>query len=190
MPCRGAHSQLGFVGKDQSQPNDHSTPIDLKSMPVPAPAGAEGAAGLRSMADETARTELLLSKMLSMAEQMLAETGEFSPFGGAVKSSGDIITMGGYVGLEHPPPEDVIDLLVRGFREGADKGEFVATALIYDARVTPSDHANPADAIVVELEHSDGHARTEVFPYKMSKGRPNLGSSFSLEHSRTIFQRR
>ena len=139
------------------------------------------------MTTAKAQAEALLNEVLPLAEQMLAEYGEFLPYAGATRPSGEGVSISGYDGREHPPSKDIIDLLANGLREGAASGEYIATALVYDVRVTPPGASEPTDAIAVELEHRDGYAVTVFFPYALRNGQPMLAVSFATAKSRSIF---
>lgn len=139
------------------------------------------------MATAKAEAEILLNAVLPFAEQMLGECGEFFPYAGALRPSGEVVSINGYDGRDHPPSRDVIDLLANGLRQGASSGEYVATALVYDVRVTPPSVTEPSDAIAAELEHRDGYAVTVFFPYALSNGQPILASPFATAESRSIF---
>ena len=43
--------------------------------------------------------EVLLNAVLPFAEKMLGEHGEFSPYGGAMRPNGEIISVSGYDGV-------------------------------------------------------------------------------------------
>ena len=139
------------------------------------------------MTTAKAQAEALLNEVLPFAEQMLCNYGEFLPYAGALRPSGEVVSIGGYDGQEHPPSKDVIDLLANGLREGAASGEYLATALIYDVRVTPPSASEATDAIAAELEHKDGYSVTVFFPYERTNGPPVLASPFATAESRSIF---
>ena len=116
---------------------------------------------------------------------MLCNYGEFFPYAGALRPSGEVVSIGGYDGREHPPSKDVIDLLAKGLCEGATRGEYVATALVYDVRVMPPSGSEVTDAIAAELEHKDGYSATVFFPYELTNGPPVLASPFAAADSRS-----
>lgn len=141
------------------------------------------------MTNGKAEAQALLDAALPFAEQMLREFGEFLPYAGAVRQSGETISIGGHDGREHPPSKDLIDLLEGGLRQGAVTGEYVVTALVYDVRVTPPSASEPTDAIAAELEHRDGYAVTVFFPYALTNGQLILASPFATAQSRSIYSR-
>ncbi|WP_353645043.1 hypothetical protein [Mesorhizobium sp. WSM2239] len=139
------------------------------------------------MTDGKTQAQILLDAVLPFAEKMLAEHGEFFPLAGALSPSGEVVSVGGHDGREHPPSTEIIELLASGLRQGANSGEYVATALVYDVRVTPPTATEPTDAIAAELEHQDGYAVTVFFPYRLANGQPELASPFATAQSRAIF---
>ena len=139
------------------------------------------------MTTAKAEAEALLNEAIPFAEHLLGEYGEFFPFGRALRPSGEVVSIEGYDGREHPPSKDVIDLLANGLRQGAADGEYLATALVYDVRVTAPTANEPTDAIAAELEHRDGDAVTVFFPYAMANGRPILAGPFATADTRSIF---
>src|SRR5438552_820540 len=52
--------------------------------------------------DAKADCQALLDSVLPFAEQMLVNHGTFYPYGGAMRPDGQIVTVGGYDGTEHP----------------------------------------------------------------------------------------
>lgn len=133
------------------------------------------------------QAEDLLNELLPFAEQLLTKHGEFFPFAGALQPSGEVISIAGYDGRERPPSNDVISLLVHGLRNGASAGNYLATGLVYDVRVTPPSAAEPTNAIAVELEHRDGYAVKVFFPYVLSNAQAILSSPFATANERGIF---
>lgn len=139
------------------------------------------------MTTAKAEAEALLNDVLPFAEQMLCNYGEFLPYAGALRPSGEIVWIAGHDGREHPPSKELIDLLANGLREAAANGEYLATALVYDVRVTPPSASEVTDAIAAELEHKDGYSVTVFFPYELTNGPPVLASPFATAESRSIF---
>ena len=78
--------------------------------------------------------EQLMNAVLPFAEEMLTNHGEFQPFGGTMTPDGQIGMTGGWTGDEHPASTEVIELVKAGFRAGAERGEYKATALVFDVR--------------------------------------------------------
>ena len=102
--------------------------------------------------------------------------------------AGDFLPIVGYESQGHTPDE-LIDLLSARLREGAVAGEYAATALVYNARVTPPDSDEETDAISAELEHRDGYAATLFFPYVLNDDEAELPEPFGIDQRRGIFPR-
>lgn len=102
--------------------------------------------------------------------------------------SGKIAFSAAYDGTEQPPSSDLIDMLRAGFREGAKKGQYMATALVYDVRVVPPDGGPKTDAIAVELDHRDDYSVIVYFPYHLDHGQVNLGSPFAEKGASQVFE--
>lgn len=132
--------------------------------------------------------ESLLQEVMPFAEHMLKERGEFFPFAGALTPKGEFLPIVGYESLGQAPDE-LIDLLSGRLREGAVAGEYAATALVYNARVTPPRASDEIDAISAELEHRDGYAATLFFPYALNDDEAELPEPFGTSQSRGIFPR-
>jgi len=118
--------------------------------------------------------EDLMNVALPFAKQMLQQYGEFFPYGSAMQPDGKIIQIGGYDGREHPPSAEIITLLKDGFKQGAKKKKYKATALVYDVRTTLAD-GSKSDAIAIALDHEANYSVVVLFPYKLKNGELHLG---------------
>ncbi len=125
--------------------------------------------------------------MLPFGQQMLEKHGEFYPYGGATTIDGKVISVGGYEGSEHPPSQNVIDLISSGFRAGAKAGTYKATGLFYDVRVIPPGTSEKTDAIAVALDHRDNYSVIVYFPYKITDGRVKMGAAFASPGENKVF---
>ena len=76
----------------------------------------------QSMNKAKTECEKLMNALLPFAQQTLERHGEFFPYGGAMKGSGEIANLAGYDGRENPPSADIIRLLKQGFVQGAKSG--------------------------------------------------------------------
>jgi hypothetical protein len=79
----------------------------------------------------------LMRELLPFAKQMLAEHGEFLPFGGYVDVGGGITHVGLWTGEEQPPSQEVIDVINAGLRERAERREIRASGLCADVLALP-----------------------------------------------------
>ncbi|NUQ62471.1 MAG: hypothetical protein HUU20_08280 [Pirellulales bacterium] len=68
--------------------------------------------------------DALLDEGLRAAIYFLEKNGEFFPFGVTMSPSCEIIHTQGWTGDEHPPSQEVIDVLLHGFAAGAERGEY------------------------------------------------------------------
>src|SRR5687767_14960513 len=108
----------------------------------------------------------LLSACIPFAQQMLAKHGTFFPFGSTMAPNGEISLASGY---DHKPDitaEEVLKLLLDGFRAHARTGEYKAIAYCVDVRVDASDGSGKTDAIRVTLEENGGEAVNVFLPYR------------------------
>lgn len=138
--------------------------------------------------DAKAQCEMLLNATLPFAERMLAEFGEFIPFGAKLSPEGEIISVSGHTGEEHPRSQDVIDLLRSAFVEEADAGDIIATAIAYDVRVPPPGRSEPADAVAIALDHRDSYSVEVFFPYTIDGGHATFNAAFAFAGKTKVFR--
>ncbi|HHP0460851.1 MULTISPECIES: hypothetical protein [Vibrio harveyi group] len=107
----------------------------------------------------------LFDSVLPFAEKMLAEYGEFYPYGAAMTLTGDVVDVSVFEGNEYPPSSEIIDLLNSAFLKAAASRQYSTTAVVYDVRITlPS--GKDSDAIAVNLDHNSGYSIVVYLPYK------------------------
>jgi len=130
----------------------------------------------------------LLDEALQAACHLLEKNGEFFPFGVVLRSDGETRHVQGWTASEQPPPAEVIDLLLRGFRNGAASREYRATALVRDVRVKDQHQDLTTDAISVTLEHEDGTSINCYLPYTRSDaGALTYGEVFAHPTESNVF---
>jgi hypothetical protein len=130
----------------------------------------------------------LLDDALQTAQQLLQENGEFFPFGVALGADGTRRHVGGWSGTESPNSETLAELLLAGFRRGADAGEYRATGLVQDVRVRDGNSDSVSDAICVTLEHRDGTCINCYLPYARAvSGTFTYGEVFADLAEGTVF---
>jgi hypothetical protein len=95
----------------------------------------------------------LLDSLLPFAEHMLAEHGEFFPFGRTMKPDGEIVAVSAFDSDDHPPSESVIDLMTQVFKQQARRGQLRAAGICYDTRTTPPGQTEKCDAVCATMEH-------------------------------------
>ena len=131
--------------------------------------------------------EKLLDELIPFAEKMLREYGEFLPFGGYMLPEGAIVHAGAQSGEEHPPSQDLIDILRGAYQKKASRREVRATALVYDVRVKPPGGDQVQDAILVELDHETHYSIRVVFPYRLLNGAISRGETFAMKGTDAVF---
>jgi hypothetical protein len=131
--------------------------------------------------------ETLMNSVLPFAQQMLQQYGEFLPFGGALRPSGELVSVGGYDGREQPPSIDVIRLLKDAFIDAAGKNEYKGTALVYDVKVVLPSTGEKSDAIAICLDHRDSYSVIVYLPYWLESGKLITQSMFAQAGKADIF---
>ena len=140
------------------------------------------------MSDPKAQCEDVMNAVLPFAEEMLTKHREFYPFGGTMSADGEIAHTGGWTGDEQPESSEVIDLLEKAFRAAAARGEYKATALVYDIRTIPPGKHDKQDAIAVALDHRDKYSVIVIFPYSFApNGQLEIDAPFASQGENKIF---
>ena len=139
------------------------------------------------MGSPKSEAEALLTAAMPLAEQMLAEHGEFLPYAQAMDESGKFVAVGASDGRERPPSKDLIELLKYGLRAGAKSGKYKATALVYDVRITLPGSGAKSDAIAVSLNHKANYAALVLFPYHLEGKRVVIGSPLAQKEENYSF---
>jgi hypothetical protein len=144
-------------------------------------------ADAQTMSHPKADCEALMNSVLPFAKQMLERHGEFLPFGGAMRTNGELVAVAGYDGSEHPPTPVLIRLIKDGFVEAARKKEYKATALVYDVRVKLPSSGEKSDAVAISLNHRDSYSVIVLFPYKLENSKLNMGTAYAQVGEADIF---
>ena len=110
--------------------------------------------------------DALLNTLYPAAQDLLAEHGEFYPFGASMTPQGDITLAGGHTGQEQPASQAVIDLLEAGFRPRAARGEVRAAGICSNVRVVPPGGSVAVDALHAHLERTGGESVDVFLPYR------------------------
>jgi len=132
--------------------------------------------------------EALMNALVPVAQQMLAKYREFYPFGGTMAVDGKIAQAASSIGEEHPASQALIDMLEKGFRDGAKRHLYKATAILVDVRTVPPGKKEEQDAVEVRLDHVSGYSVRVVFPYTFSaKGDLEFAPPFATPGEGKIF---
>jgi hypothetical protein len=130
----------------------------------------------------------LMKPLVPFAQEMLAKHGEFYPFGAAMSVAGKVSLTEAYTGTGHPPSQEVIDLLVDGFRAQAAKKEVRAVGICIDVRTLAPGQTEKTDAICVRLRHADSESLDVFLPYQKDKsGAIQYGKLFATQGDQDIF---
>ena len=76
----------------------------------------------------------LLDSLLPLAERMLAERGEFPPFGGIMNQTGEILALGAYDRKENPAPQNVIEIMTKTLRQRARSVLISEVGIVWNER--------------------------------------------------------
>ena len=129
--------------------------------------------------------EALMNALVPFAQQQLSEYRELYPFGGTMSVDGTIAQSASSTGEERPASQPLIELLEKGFRDGAKRRLYKATAIVVDVRTIPPGKKDKQDAIEVRLDHVSGYSVKVLFPYAFSsKGEYQCWAPFSLSRAR------
>jgi hypothetical protein len=135
------------------------------------------------------QVEELMNEGIPFAERMLRQHGEFFPFGVVRNSDGSTQLVGASDGREHPPSQDLIELLNQQFRKGAESGNYAAIAIFFDVLATQPGSSTKTDAVQVGLEHRAGYCVDVFFPYQRSAdGTVQWGELFASKREDSVFR--
>jgi hypothetical protein len=114
--------------------------------------------------------EALMSAVLPVAEGMLSERGRVRPFGSTLSVAGDILRVGGSADKDPSSPDDarLIREFEAAFRDGAQRGELTATALVHATVIVPPGKSESQTGVAVHLDHRDHYSLVVTFPYHFS----------------------
>ena len=107
----------------------------------------------------------LINALFPFAQQMLARAGTFYPFGAIINADGQVESVGGYNGNEHPEPREIIDLITRGFRQRVASHTCRAVGVCVDVRFVPPGQTEKVNAALASLEDVTGGLNVYL-PYR------------------------
>ena len=132
--------------------------------------------------------DALLNDLLPFAERMLAEHGEFYPFGVSITTNGRHISAGAKGSSDRPQSQELIDIMTNDFRSQALKGKIRAAGICFDVLVVPPGQVDKTDAIQLALEREGGDAVDVFVPYALlPDGEFTCGELFACERTPTLF---
>jgi len=143
------------------------------------------------MADgPTPREEMdqLFDALVTFAQSMLEEHGEFYPVGAWIDEQGELGVVAADDGDERPDPRELIELLHKLMRERASSGTIRACAVCVDVRARRAEEAASTDAISVAIEHAAAEPVTVLQPYERRRLRGvRYGEPWAQEGERNVF---
>jgi hypothetical protein len=133
-------------------------------------------------------SEVLLNDILTLAEKMLCEHGEFYPYGSYMDNDRKIVDIGAEdPDTDYPKSRDLIYILRTSFREMASANNCRAVAIVFDTKVNLPVSNLESDAIQVCVDHIDGYSAEVFYPYRISEGKVVYGDTFAQEGNHDIF---
>jgi hypothetical protein len=125
-------------------------------------------------------TQLLDSLLLPLAGRMLAERGEFPPFGGTMNQASEIVAVGASDGKESASSPNVVEVMTKALRQRTRNGQLRAVGICYDGRTVPPGQTEKCDAVCAGVEHQSGEAVNFILPYRRTdKGNVEYGQTFT-----------
>jgi len=122
----------------------------------------------------------LMDDVADLADELLKKQGAFRPFGFTMAGDRTVSSIA-FDFRDDTETASEIEFVRQFFKEKASEGEYIATALAYDASVT-GEHV-----IAVELDHIDGYSVTVLKPYKILDGSLEYGGLSAQQGSKSIF---
>jgi hypothetical protein len=126
--------------------------------------------------------------VVSFAAQMLCEQGAFHPFGAAIVTNGEHVSV--EVDAEDDSQNDLIRQLKDGCVKGANEGKYRATALTYAGRLTRHDTEEESKVVVIHLDHRDGLSVVLMIPYTIDGKAFAFNEAIIEDGANDIFSRR
>jgi hypothetical protein len=122
----------------------------------------------------------LARAVLPMAQELLRTRGEFTPFGAGMTLTGEVVELPGPEQEDQPAPRSGTALR-ENLAAKLKSGNLLATAFIYEARVTTKPPQAAADAIAISIIHRQGYSAIFVFPYRYIGAQLSLGDPQIIE---------
>jgi hypothetical protein len=119
---------------------------------------------------------------------MLEEHREFPPYAAALTVEGELQLVGDYAGDAPSSSAERVSHLMDDLRQGAGRGEYLATGLVADVTTTPPGSSDRTDAIRLSLEHREGGSVEVFLPYTIDEeGQVTYEESFAAPGQRQVF---
>lgn len=130
--------------------------------------------------------QMLLDKILPMAEMLLLKHKEFYPIGAVMNNNGEIEITTVDVLEKHPETQGIIDKLKVTHKKLAGQGKIKVSGIMWDATVHRD--GEKKDAVIVSMEHRDQYSVVVYEPYSISPLRNVIFSEvFATKGKKYIF---
>ena len=129
--------------------------------------------------------ENLYGTLVTFAQDMLSEHGEFYPFCFTVSPDGSLAPLAIGDAGEHPSSAQVIEMLTGALRAKASAGEIIGAGLCYDVSIKPVD--GMTDAICIDIEVVDDSFRVLVPYANGDSGDVEYGEPSAADKARSLF---
>lgn len=114
--------------------------------------------------------EQLMGELFVFAEKMLAEHGEFHPFGGYIDNLGKVVHVGVGDDVQPSSSHEKFEILKSRFLKIGRSGEVRVFGIAADVALSSNDGAK-GDAVEFWLEHRDGYCAEVFIRYRLTDGR-------------------
>ena len=130
---------------------------------------------------------ILLNALYPIAKELLEQQQDFLPFGRAMSSEGEVLTLDVVASGGPPTTEQGVDLLEKRMREMARKGEIRASGICFDALVNKPGSTARREVICARLEHLSGEALDAFLPYEKRGATIEYGEVFAGAGKAVVF---
>ncbi len=133
--------------------------------------------------------ESLMNEYVAFAEQLLSKYGEFAPYGAAMKSDGETVSVSGFDEDQNTVPTNIIELLTDAFTTAAHSRTYRATAMFYNATVELPESSEQLNVVACALDHEDNFSVIVLLPYELTESDVIFGEPIAQEGESQIFGR-
>lgn len=132
-------------------------------------------------------SDVLINALLPFAQHMLAEHGEFLPFGSVINAAGQVEALGGLSGDERPHPQKQVEFMQNAARAMAAQGLCKAAGLCVAVQVQLPGTEGRTDAAMAILEDATGAIQVFLPFTKNSDGSYEYGDLTANHAEPSIF---
>jgi hypothetical protein len=111
--------------------------------------------------------EPILTEMVGLAQEFLAEDGEFFPFAAEMRIDGGVEMVFVETGEQSPSGQELRDFFFQTLQPSLDTGTAVAIGVCLDVQARTPD-GDETDAIMVEVQEKSGGNALVFVPYQIT----------------------